>query len=330
MRLGGDLLIVKVRSDGYNYVGLKLLDQRLPEMHEMKELIRSKKHMAKAGVYGEVRVDEVFRKYSFPFEYVVLQDVSLEALGKFQIDTVFLTQYFGVILESKNIGGELRFKQNPSQLEREKEDGKVDIFESPEVQIERNKYLLDEWLRLRGVKIPIYGVVVLTNSNVMVLEPPTKFPSILHQEIPVFLRNIPREKVYLDVNEMHKLAEKIVASHQPYFPYPMSERWGINSNDLLTGVHCEKCETHGMMKKKNGWNCLRCGHVDRLAHEKAIYEWFVLVGKSINNRQCKRFLHLNSPQSALRVLKSMNLITSGNSKNTIYKWDWTEFASRKT
>ncbi|QFG00344.1 NERD domain-containing protein [Psychrobacillus glaciei] len=323
-------MIVKSRSDEYNYVGLRLLDRRLPELHEMKELIHSKMHMAKAGIYGEVRVDEVFQKYSFPFEYVVLHDLSLESNGKFQIDTVFLTQYFAVILESKNIGGKLRFKQNPSQLERENENGKVDIYESPEIQIERNNYLFDEWLQLRGINIPIYGVVVLTNARAMVIEPPVKYPVIIHQTIPVFLRNIPREKVCLEVNEMHKLAKKIVASHRPYFPYPMCERWGINPNDLLTGVYCEKCETHGMVKKKNGWNCLRCSHVDRLAHEKAIYEWFVLIGESINNRQCKRYLYLNSPQSALRVLKSMNLITSGNSKNTTYRWDWKEIASRKT
>ncbi|MFF2754842.1 nuclease-related domain-containing protein [Psychrobacillus sp. NPDC058041] len=323
-------MLVKTRSDEYSFTGLQLLNRRLPEMHEMKELIHTKMHMAKAGIYGEVRVDEVFQKYSFPFQYVVLHDVSLESFGKFQMDTVFLTQYFAVILESKNKGGKLRFKQNPSQLERENEDGKVDIFESPEVQIERNIYLFDEWLRLYGVKIPIYGVIVLTNSKVMIMEPSTKYTCILHQTIPVFLRNIVRDKVCLDVNEMHKLAERIVSSHQSNFPYPMCERWGINPNDLLTGVYCEKCKVHGMVKKKNGWNCLRCGHVDRLAHEKAIYEWFVLVGKSINNRQCKRFLHLNSPQSALRVLKSMNLITSGNSKNTIYKWDWKEIASRKT
>ena len=70
-----------------------------------------------------------------------------------------------MVLESKNIGGELSFKQNPSQLERENEEGKVDVFESPEVQIERNIFLLDEWLKQHGVTIPVFGVIVLTNSK---------------------------------------------------------------------------------------------------------------------------------------------------------------------
>lgn len=239
---------MKTRSHEYSYVGLQLLDRRLPDMHEMKELIHSKMLMAKAGIHGEVRMDGVFQKYSFPFEYVVLHDVSLESNGKFQIDTVFLTKYFAVILESKNMGRKLNFKQNSSQLVRETDTGKVDVYESPETQIERNKYLLAEWLGSVGVKIPILGVVVLSNPNVIVVEPPVKFGAIFHQTIPVFLRNIPREIMYLRVDEMHRLAQKIVASHQTYFPYPMCGRWGINPNDLILGVCCERCEKFGMAK----------------------------------------------------------------------------------
>ncbi|SDN70871.1 Nuclease-related domain-containing protein [Psychrobacillus sp. OK028] len=315
-------MIVKTRSEEYNYIGLQLLNRRLPEIHEMKELIRSKMHMALAGINGEVRVDGVFNKYSFPFEYVVLSDVSLESFGKFQIDTVFLTQYFALILESKNIGGELSFKLNPTLLERVNEEGKVDVFESPEVQIERNIYLLDEWMKQSGVSIPIYGVIVLTNSRVRVIEPPTKYTAILHQTIPVYLRNIPREKKYITTKEIHLLSEKIITNHEPYFPYPMCSRWGIHPNDLHSGVCCEKCGVFGMEKRKNGWNCICCGYVDRFAHEKAVREWFVLIGETLNNRQCRKFLHLDSPQSALRILNSMNLVRSGIGKNTIYTWKW--------
>lgn len=208
-------------------------------------------------------------------------------------------------------------------MERETDTGKVDVFESPEIQIERNKYLLAEWLDSVGVRLPILGVVVLSNPNVIVVEPPVKFGAILHQTIPVFLRNIPREKVYLRVDEMHRLVQKIVASHQAYFPYPMCSRWGINPNDLMLGVRCERCGNFGMEKRKNGWNCLKCGYVDRLAHEKAIKEWFMLVGDSINNRQCRHFLQLNSHHVASRILQTMNLEKVGNSNNTIvYKWKW--------
>ncbi len=96
---------------------MSLLNRRLPDKHGMKEIISNKMHSAGARIRGEEKVDEMFQKYSFPFEYIVLHDVDLESYGKFQIDTVFLTKYFIVILESKSIGGKLRFKQHPLQLE---------------------------------------------------------------------------------------------------------------------------------------------------------------------------------------------------------------------
>jgi len=316
-------LLVKTRTEEYSYIGLQLLNRRLPERHELKELIHSKMHMALAGIHGEVRVNRVFNNYSFPFEYVVLHDVCLESYGNFQIDTVFLTPYFAVILESKNIGGKLSFKQNPKQLERENEEGKVDVFESPEVQIERNIYLLGEWLKQHSVTIPVFGVIVLTNSKVRVIEPPTEYKVILHQTIPIYLKNIPRKKQYISIRDMHKLSKEITTSHKPYFPYPMCNRWRIHPNDLYTGVCCEKCETFGMDKRKNGWNCMRCGHVDKFAHEKAIHEWFVLIGETINNRQCRKFLHIDSHHIASRLLKSMNLVRTGTSQSNIeYKWKW--------
>ncbi|TQR19641.1 nuclease-related domain-containing protein [Psychrobacillus vulpis] len=316
-------MLVKSRSNEFSLIGLQLLDKRLPQMHEMKELIHSKMHMAKAGIYGEVLVESVFRKYSFPFEHVVLHDVSLNSYGNFQIDTLFLTQYFAVILESKNIAGKLSFQQNPPLLMRENDEGKVEMFESPETQIERNIYLLGEWLRIGGVNIPIYGAIVLTNSKILIEDPPKKYPAILPQTNPVFLRNMPREKVYLEVYALHGLAKRIAVSHQHYFPYPMCSRWGILPKDLLTGVHCEKCESFGMVKQKGGWSCPRCGHLDKLAHEKTIKEWFVLIGETINNRQCRYFLQLDSYHVASRLLNSMNLERSGKSKNTIiYQWKW--------
>ncbi|WP_144511665.1 hypothetical protein [Bacillus sp. FJAT-22090] len=183
--------------------------------------------------------------------------------------------------------------------------------------------MFEEWLRLRGVKIPIFGVIVLTNSKVMVVESPVKYPVILHSTIPVFLKNIARQKVHIEVGELQALAEKIKENHQPFFPYPMCERWGIDPNDLLTGVFCGKCGARGMIKRKNGWNCVCCSYFDRSAHINAIREWFVLIGKSINNRQCRYFLKLESPYVASRILRSMNLDREGTSNNTlVYKWKW--------
>ncbi|WP_369802696.1 nuclease-related domain-containing protein [Psychrobacillus sp. OK032] len=69
---------------------------------------------AKAGIIGEV-----FEKHDFPFNYNILHDVNLTSNGKFQIDTLFICQYFVAILECKNIVGNLYFVNDPPCLKRE-------------------------------------------------------------------------------------------------------------------------------------------------------------------------------------------------------------------
>lgn len=306
----------------YNLIGLQMLAKRLNDTHPQKEIILAKEKAARAGLQGERRISEVFAKYTFPFEYFFVENIGLNSNGKFQIDAIFLTPYFLVVLESKNISGKLFFKQNPAQLERETPNGKVDVFESPEIQLSRNIHLLQEWLGNQGLTIPIYGVIVLSNPKVRVIEPPKKLSAILPQTIPVYLRNLPRENVYFDSEKMKKFESQIKVGQQTYIPFPMCTRWGINPEDLRSGVQCESCDIHGMKKRKNGWTCPRCGHFDKLGHEKAIRDWFMLISDTITNKQCREFLHLESNYIAHRILQSMNLTKIGTSRNTKYKWIW--------
>lgn len=319
---GGGWLLTKIDTRDYNLVGLQMLGERLNDTHPQKEIIIAKANAAKAGLQGERRISEVFAKYTFPFEYILVENVGLNSNGKFQMDAIFLTPYFLVILESKNISGKLFFKQNPALLERETNEGKIDVFESPEIQLSRNIYLLQEWLGEHVLPIPIHGVIVLSNPKVRVIEPPKKHIAILPQTIPVYLRNLPRETMYYNSTQMQKFSEKIVVDQQTYIPFPMCARWGIKPEDLISGVRCEKCNFYGMVKRKNGWTCPICGHFDKIAHEKAIRDWFMLITDTITNKQCRTFLHLESSEIAHRLLQSMNLTHTGTSRDRKYKWTW--------
>lgn len=315
-------MIIKKPSSQYKYIGLEMLYQRLPDEHRMKSIIKSKTLAAKAGIRGESIIDELFKKYQFPFHYQVLHDVNLRSNGKFQIDTLFITPYYAAVLECKNIVGELSFEKEPLCLVRKSEDGKYDIFESPEVQVDRSMYLLKEWLIHRGINIPITGVIVLSSLKSKVIKPPNHTPVIYASTIPVFLRNLERKKEYITFKQMHELSKRIVLEQQSFVPYPMCTNWGIDPKELITGVKCEKCEQFGMVKNNKGWQCLGCGNLDRLAHEQTIHEWFALVATSISNKECRNFLRIDSPQLASRILNSMNLTREQQSKNTIYRWKW--------
>lgn len=309
-------------SREYNLIGLQMLGKRLNDSHPQKDIILAKAKAAKAGLQGERKISEVFAKYTSPFKYFFIENIGLDSNGKFQMDAIFLTPYFLVILESKNISGNLIFKQNPALLEREAPNGKVDVFESPEIQLSRNIYLLQEWLEDKALTIPIYGVIVLSNSKIRVIEPPKKHNAILPQTIQVYLRNLPREKVYFDLGKMQQFSDQIKVSQQIYIPFPMCARWGINPEDLRSGVQCENCDFHGMLKRKNGWTCPRFAHLDNVGHKKAIRDWFMLISDTITNKQCRTFLHLESSEIAHRLLQSMDLIQTGTSRNRKYKWTW--------
>lgn len=319
-----DDLIIKKRTIDYKYIGLEMLYQRLPDEHPMKKVINSKILSAKAGIIGETIVEEVFNKYKFPFNYCVLHDLNLSSNGKFQIDTLFICPYYVVVLECKNIVGELSFEKEPPYLKRELENGQIDGFESPEVQVDRNIYLLGEWLSVRGIDIPVMGVVVFNSTKSKIVNPPDHTSVIYATSIPVFLRRLPREKEYLTLTQMSDLAHSIAKAHQAYFPYPMCKNWRIDPEDLITGVLCGKCGRFGMEKLKAGWYCSSCCNIDRRAHERAIKDWFVLIKDSLTNKECRKFLHLSSYQTSLRILETMNLTRFGDNNKTIYKWNWLE------
>lgn len=300
-----------------------MLNQRLPNEHAMKSIINSKLLSAKAGIIGEQTVEEVFNKYNFPFHYCVLHDVNLSSNGKFQIDTLFLSQFYVVILECKNIVGELSFESDPQSLKRKLENGQQDTFESPEVQIERNIYLLREWLNRHGVEIPVLGAIVFSSLRSIVIKPPNHIPVIYATSIPVHLRKLERRRKYVSVAQLNEISEKILQYDQAYIPFPMCMSWGINPHDLITGVQCKRCKQFGMEKLKMGWHCPDCGYIDRRAHEDTIRDWFGLISNSLTNKECREFLHLSSHKTSLRIINTMNLTKIGENNKTIYQWNWT-------
>ncbi|MEK4487419.1 nuclease-related domain-containing protein [Psychrobacillus sp. FSL H8-0484] len=312
-------MIIKKRSIDYKYIGLEMLYQRLPDEHPMKKVINSKILSAKAGIIGEKIVEEVFNKYNFPFNYCVLHDLNLSSNGKFQIDTLFICPYYAVVLECKNIVGELSFEKDPPYLKRELENGQKDGFESPEVQLDRNIYLLSEWLSVRGIDIPVMGVVVFSSTKSRIVKPPDHTATIYARSIPVYLRGLPREKEYLTLTQMSDLAHSIAKAHQAYFPYPMCKNWRIDPEDLITGVLCGKCGRFGMERLKRTWLCPGCSNRDATAHINSVNEWFVLIGEQISNSECRRFLHINQHQTVTRILQGMGLIIEGEGKATKYK-----------
>lgn len=202
--------------------------------HEAFPLLDAKAFSLEAGISGEKKLAEVLRKHTFPFDHHIIYDLSLKSESQFQIDSLFLTPYYGVIFEVKNISGRLKFVDTPPQLIRTRETGEVDGFESPAAQVERNGELLGLWLQARGVHLPLYRVVVLAYPRQIVEKAPAKTKVLFPSLVPPFLRNLPREKTVLDQHTFKWLTEELLSSHVNFIPRPVCETYDIPRNAIRT------------------------------------------------------------------------------------------------
>lgn len=148
------------------------------------EFVEMKWKAILAGDAGEMRLRRLFDNYCIAKN--VLFDISLHAVGKFQIDCLVVTDRFLLVLESKNITGELSFEENPTRLVRVRE-GIATTFESPEVQLERNMHLLQQWLIQHDIKIPVIGAIAWTTSSYpLIIKSPKRQPLLFLSMIPTF------------------------------------------------------------------------------------------------------------------------------------------------
>lgn len=232
-----------------------------------------------------------------------------------------MTPWYGVVLEVKNIGGTLDFRDNPPQLIRTREDGHKDGFDSPVVQLERNCELLNEWLRCRNIQLPIYGAIVLAYPKQMVAVPPAKAKILFPNLIPSYLKSLPQKAKKLDHDTFNWLSAELVINHQMFIPKPISDSYKIPYGDFQNGVWCEVCDRIGMIKHPRTWYCPNCEAKNSLAFQKTLREWFLLFGGQITNRECRAFLQVDDKYTANRILKSMNLASEGTYRDRSYILD---------
>jgi hypothetical protein len=312
---------MKDRDRSLKLEGLIAAQSRLSPGHPMLPVLAAKQASTVSGIGGEERVAEVFRRSSFSFPHHVFHDLSPTSDERFQNDNFVLTPWYGNVLEVKNIGGILEFRDNPPQLIRTREGGQQDGFESPVVQLERNVRLLQDWFHVRNIQLPIYGAVVLAYPKQIVAVPPSKTRLLFPNLIPPYIRSIPQQAQKLDVDTFNWLSTELLNSHHPFIPKPISESYSIPIGDFRPGVRCSPCGRIGMVKEVRTWRCPWCGAVDHLAHQGTLLEWFLVCKRTITNRECRWFLGVDI-QTAKRILTGMHWESRGTFKDRVYLMDF--------
>lgn len=317
------IIIIKNRDRSLKLEGVVFAQKRLRPGHSLLPVLEEKQRTLEAGIRGEERVAEIFRKHSFSFDNHVFHDLSPTGDEKFQMDSVVLTPWYGVVFDAKNIAGTLEFKENPPQLIRTLDDGHKDAFESPVIKLRRNYECLNEWLISRNIYIPIYRAVVLAYPKQRVTCPPANTTLLFPYAIPTFLKDIPRQKQVIDYETFNWISAELLNSHQPFIPDPICQTYRIPFGDFQPGVQCVVgCGRFGMVKLPRTWQCPFCETTDHLAHQRALLEWFLIFKKEITNRECRWFLQVDDIYTANRILQSMDLVKEGSFKDRKYIMDF--------
>jgi hypothetical protein len=318
-------IIIKPRIKPIRITVNEALLRRLPANHYKREVIKGDLLKRKAGFRGEQSLDYYFSFLSDE-DFYFLHDLRLPYRHHFfQIDTLILTSYFLLIIEVKNISGTLLFDRTFNQLIRTKGD-KTEGFADPISQVSRHQYQLGQWMKsMQLTPLPIESIVVMSNpagiikteNKVAELQVQKK---VIHAEQLMHfitnLRNVHNKEI-LSRKLIKKLNKMLLKSHTPP-NIDIHSSYQIPISDIKTGVQCSECLFTPLQKARFGWPCPHCKTILKDGHIQAVEDYFLLISPTINNRQCRDFLHLSSDDTAYRILTSMNLSHNGKTKGRVY------------
>lgn len=285
----------------------------LNSMHYSK--IQKKIHNIKAGYAGETIFDNAIERFTYDFPFYIFHDLMLEAEVRFQLDSLFVTQFFAVIFDVKNLAGELNFRE--SHLIKREGDS-LTPMENPFDQLIFNHDQLKIWLNKRSLSLPIYTALVLPYPKIINHEKGPRGKILLPKGITPYLRRIKREHQWLDENRFHYLGFELLNCNHSYNPFPILKKEYIPLSELKTGIVCTRCKNLGMERVKRGWRCQKCGYFDMHAHVEAIKEYAMLVGNRITHSELAWFIDFNDQRVINRILNTSTLHKIGQGRYRKY------------
>ncbi|WP_394219580.1 nuclease-related domain-containing protein [Halobacillus trueperi] len=297
-------MIIKPRVIPPDISHLQMLQHRLNPHHPAVSHVEETLSTKQAGWNGEQSLD--FHLDYLKGAHYILHNLRLhDGHHFFQMDTVILFPSFILILEAKNMIGQISIHREKKEMRRETEG-----FQDPVEQAERQKYLLEEWLMSKlGIQVPIDFLVVFTNrrctlefdsSDSRIYEKVIRASSLM--DAVQKKKNVHQGKIFKK-EEILQIGHALAEAHQDHVPNYM-KRFNLSYSDLQKGVRCPDCGKYSMKRTKMKWICSVCSHISLHAHEQALREYAVLVAKTISNKEARNFLKISSRHVVYRLLSA--------------------------
>ena len=201
-------------------------------------------------------------------------------------------------------------------------DGVEEGFPNPLLQVQRQTQQLKNWLlQHKFPPIPIESLVTISQpKTILKSNQPQIFNKIFHTEH-VVDKITSIEKGYsshiVDEKGIRRIS-KMLVKEDTSLSNNILASWGITPQEITTGVVCPACHKTPMIRLFSTWYCPSCKEESKVAHIQAIKDYFLLMGTTITNKQCREFLHIPSRRTSERLLQSMNLTRVGSTKGVFY------------
>lgn len=284
---------------------MEALNRRLPAVHPLKETVNGQARILRAGHNGEAALQ-------FPLDFLSYDDFLIfyhlripDANGYFQIDALLLCNNFILIIEVKNIDGEVYF-DDMGQSVRKKE-GKEDSLTNPIEQIKLQHVRLLRWLRnFDFPAIPIEKIAVYTQKTLLkdfTSEKTIKNSVMRMDKLLSRIEEIQLEytKSCLTDNQVNELAIHLLSAHTDETLHVL-DKYKISFEELLKGVICPICMAVPMIRAGGKWKCNVCQQTSKTAHRKDLDDYALLINEYIGNKETRDFLLLASVNIAKNLL----------------------------
>lgn len=288
------------------------LSRRLYSEHEKFPQIIDEIKRIEAGEFGERLLIEQL-ELEFGKDIRLLHNIFI---GKNQMDLLIFTKRWCLLLEVKNIKGHVIFTTGPRQLIRRNENGTEEVFQSPDSQLERLHFALEDFFRMHAVNLPIYSAIIFPFNNVIIEKSTTKFPVFIGKDIINYIKSLQVDKDNGNAAAVIKLLQD---NSIPWHRFPLCDYYNIPRQFIRSGVECQYCGTIPMIRINRTWKCRSCGVTDINAHIKALRDYYVLISNFITSRDAMIFLGLRNRFEAIRILNANSIRRIGQSKTSKYE-----------
>lgn len=275
----------------------------------------------KTGRAGEEMVAQTLQEIILPADSYVLRNVSMTIRHgyRIEIDAMILSPAFALILEVKNIAGTLFFKEEEGKTIRVQNDGRTDEFDCHIHQLDRQLNGLMQYFHARGIRLPVYGAVVLANQNTRIKQRPNLHPVIYRKQLARFYRSLTESAPVLPAGKTARLAEILTSRELQADEEPLCRQLEYPFEILRKGVLCLECNQKCEAIRGAGWRCPGCKKPGREAVRQGVEDLLILGENQITNALARDFLEIRSNSMMSILLSELDLLRTGKPPATSYR-----------